>query len=129
VSVQYLIDRDGSIFQLMPDSWMGRHVIGLNHCAIGIENVGGLNGKDDLTEEQLAANIFLVRHIKKKHPGVEYLIGHHEYRKFEGHSLWLEKDSGYRTVKTDPGDGFMSRLGGIFPELRKTLPTASALPL
>jgi len=118
VSIHFLIDKDGSIYRLMPDNWMARHVIGLNHCAIGIENVGGVNGKDDLTEAQLEANIRLVRHLKGRHPKIKYLIGHHEYRKFEGHPLWLEKDSSYRTAKSDPGDGFMSRLGAEFPRLR-----------
>lgn len=41
VSSHFLVDRDGSIYQLMPDDWMARHVIGLNHNAIGIENIGG----------------------------------------------------------------------------------------
>jgi len=36
------------------------------------------------------------------------MIGHHEYRKMESTSLWLEKDKGYRTVKSDPGKKFMS---------------------
>ena len=28
----------------------------------------------------------------------------------ESTSLWLEKDKGYRTVKSDPGDKFMSHI-------------------
>lgn len=118
VSAHYLIDRAGTIYRLMPDNWMARHVIGLNHCAIGIENVGGINGRDDLTGAQLAANIRLIRHLKWQYPKIQYLIGHHEYRKFEGHALWLETDSSYRTVKSDPGDKFMSRLGAEFSNLR-----------
>ncbi|MDQ7066938.1 MAG: N-acetylmuramoyl-L-alanine amidase [Sulfurimonas sp.] len=39
VSTHYLIDRDGEIYQLMPDNIMARHVIGLNYSSIGIENV------------------------------------------------------------------------------------------
>lgn len=64
VSSHYLVDRDGSIYQLMPENWMARHVIGLNHYAIGIENVGGIDGKDDLTEKQVEANAFLVCYLK-----------------------------------------------------------------
>ena len=108
VSAHYLVDRDGTVYRLMPDNWMARHVIGLNYSAIGIENVGGKeNKKDDLTPAQLKANIALVKYLKKKYPTIEYLIGHHEYRRMERTPLWLEKDKGYRTVKNDPGDRFM----------------------
>jgi len=104
VSVPYLIDKDGTIYQLMPDNWMGRHVIGLNYSSIGIENVGKLG---TLTEAQSKANIALIKHLQAKYPTLEYLIGHSEYRCFENHPLWLEKDKGYRTEKEDPGHTFM----------------------
>ena len=45
VSAHYLVDRDGTIYALMPDNYMARHVIGLNYSAIGIENIGGNNDK------------------------------------------------------------------------------------
>lgn len=108
VSAHYLVDRDGSILQLMPDTVMARHVIGLNHCAIGIENVGGTPGTP-LTRAQLRANEWLVRQLAARYD-IRYLIGHYEYTQFEGHPLWLEKDSGYRTEKTDPGRPFMKKI-------------------
>lgn len=108
VSAHFLIDRDGTIYQLMPENWMARHVIGLNYCTIGIENVGGEgNKKEDLTPAQEKANIALVRYLKTKYPTINYLIGHHEYRDFENTPLWLESDKGYRTEKVDPGEKFM----------------------
>lgn len=111
VSSQFLVDRDGKIYRLMPENWMARHVIGLNYSSIGIENVGGYgNRKDDLTPAQIQANIDLVRYLKAKYPSIEYLVGHHEYRQMENTSLWLEKDKGYRTVKNDPGDAFMLKI-------------------
>lgn len=109
VSSQFLIDQDGTIFQLLPETTMARHVIGLNHCAIGIENVGGIGDKP-LTKKQLKSNIRLIRHLKKKYPEIEYVIGHFEYTYFEGHELWLEKDDGYRTEKTDPGIDFINTI-------------------
>jgi len=109
VSSQFLIDQDGTIYRLLPDTTMARHVIGLNHCAIGIENVGG-TGDKPLTKAQLNSNIKLIRHLKKKYPDIEYIIGHFEYTYFEGHELWLEKDDGYRTVKTDPGIDFINAI-------------------
>jgi len=105
VSAHYLVDRDGTIYRLMPDNHMARHVIGLNYSAIGVENVA--KNAEDLTPAQLKANIALVKYLKRKYPTIRYLIGHHEYRKMEKTPLWLEKDRGYRTKKYDPGAKFM----------------------
>jgi len=109
VSSQYLVDRDGTVYRLMPETFMARHVIGLNHSAIGIENVGGTENTP-LTEAQLKANIKLIRYLKKKFPEIEYVIGHFEYPNFEGTELWLEKDADYRTEKTDPGKEFIQNI-------------------
>ncbi|SEC39323.1 N-acetylmuramoyl-L-alanine amidase [Maribacter dokdonensis] len=122
VSSQFMIDRDGTIYQLLPETTMARHVIGLNHCAIGIENVGGT---DDLplTKAQLKSNIWLVRYLEDKYD-IDYLIGHYEYTLFENHPLWLEQDEGYRTKKTDPGTAFMNDVRKAVKDLNfKKLPT------
>jgi beta-N-acetylhexosaminidase len=109
VSSQFMVARDGTIYRLMPETWMARHVIGLNYSSIGIENVGGKGNKiDDLTPAQRQANIDLVFYLKAKYPSIEYLVGHHKYKQMESTSLWLEKDKGYRTVKADPGEKFMN---------------------
>jgi beta-N-acetylhexosaminidase len=107
VSAHFLVDRDGTIYRLMPETWMARHVIGLNYDAIGVENVGGTEGREDLTDAQVEANVRLVRALTRRYPTLEYLIGHMEYRELEGHPLWRERDSGYRTEKIDPGYRFM----------------------
>ncbi|MFA6946365.1 MAG: peptidoglycan recognition family protein [Pedobacter sp.] len=107
VAAQFLVDRDGVIFRQLPETAFARHVIGLNYCAIGVENVGGSNAP--LTEEQLEANVALIRYLKKKY-NIEYVIGHHEYKSFIGHPLWKEKDPNYLTSKNDPGDEFMSKI-------------------
>lgn len=108
VSAHFLVDRDGQIYRLMPETVMARHVIGLNHVAIGVENVGGTE-TTPLTREQLKANIKLVKYLKSKYD-IQYVIGHHEYANFEGHTLWKEKDEGYRTTKYDPGEKFMKKI-------------------
>lgn len=121
VSVPYLIDRDGTIYQLMPDTVFARHVIGLNHTAIGIENVGDGN-QHPLTEAQYEANKNLIRHLAEKYD-IDYVIGHHEYQRFKNHPLWLEKDPDYLTEKDDPGDEFMKRLRSDLNDLNfKPLP-------
>lgn len=116
VSAQFLVDFDGTIYSLMPETFMARHVIGLNLSSIGIENVGG--NEKTLTTEQLRANIELVKYLKEKYKTIEYLIGHYEYRKFEKHPLFLEKDAKYRTIKHDPSVDFMENLRVNFPDLK-----------
>ncbi len=116
VSAQFLVDFDGTIYSTMPETYMARHVIGLNLSSIGIENIGG--NKKPLTKEQLKANIKLVKYLKEKYKTIEYLIGHYEYTKFENHSLFLEKDKNYRTIKHDPDENFMESLRANFPDLK-----------
>ena len=119
VSAHYLIDRDGTVYHLMPDTLLARHVIGLNYCAIGIENVGD-GGKNPLTEKQFRANYLLIKQLHKKYK-IKYLIGHHEYTKFKGSKIWKETDPNYQTIKSDPGDEFMNKLRQKFKKLRKDL--------
>ncbi|MCK0159575.1 peptidoglycan recognition family protein [Allomuricauda sp. F6463D] len=108
VSSHFLVDQDGTIYRLMSETTMARHTIGLNHCAIGIENVGGTE-ELPLTKQQVKANIYLVDYLASKYD-IEYVIGHQEYTLFEDHPLWLEVDDGYRTKKTDPGMDFVEKV-------------------
>lgn len=129
VGIQFVVDRDGKVYRLFSETAMVRHVIGLNHVAIGIENIGsedispaqlqGRIGNDgnglQLTPAQLSANVALIRGLKQRHPGIEWVIGHQEYRDFEhprhpGRSLFVEAIAGYRTEKSDPGQRFMAEL-------------------
>lgn len=110
VSTHFMVERDGTIHQLMPLDFMARHVIGLNYSAIGIENVGGEKHKPNLTVEQLSSNIQLVNYLKKEFKSIEFVAAHSEYRCFEKNRLWLEKDVNYRTQKQDPGRDFMRDL-------------------
>ena len=116
VSAHFLVDFDGTIYSMMPETYMARHVIGLNLSSIGIENVGG--NKKALTKEQLEANIKLVEYLKEKYKTIKYLIGHYEYTNGENHPLFLEKDKNYRTIKHDPDMNFMESLRSNFPDLR-----------
>ena len=45
VCAHYVIDRDGTVYQLVPTSIMCRHTVGLNCTAIGIEHVGRTDGQ------------------------------------------------------------------------------------
>lgn len=120
VGVQFVIDQDGTIYQFYPETVMARHVIGMNHLAIGIENIGdGDIGDSDkshpLTEAQLLSNAKLIKYLAGKYPHINTMIGHSEYRLLEDaahpdHALFFEKLPEYRTVKTDPGENFLKKL-------------------
>jgi N-acetylmuramoyl-L-alanine amidase len=110
VSSQYLVDRDGTIYQLMEDTLFARHTIGLNYCAIGIENVGGSSAP--LTDKQVDANVALIRHLYGLFPGIEYLIGHSEYVRFRNTPIWRETNAKYITYKSDPGNAFLAKVRG-----------------
>lgn len=114
VSSQFIIDRDGTVYQLMEPNLFARHTIGLNYCAIGIENIGSKS--QPLTEKQVLANVQLVRYLTKKYK-IEYLIGHSEYGAFRGSKLWKETDPNYFTVKEDPGKDFMKKVRLLVTDL------------
>jgi len=111
VGVHFLVDRDGSIYSLLPTNIMGRHVIGFNYTSIGIENVA-MRPKD-LTAQQAIADAALIEDLLHRFPSIRFLIGHHEYmnRDAPHFALFTEQDPGYHpTIKTDPGPEFMSDL-------------------
>lgn len=114
VSSHYLVDRDGTIYQLLPDTVFARHVIGLNYCAIGVENVGSDNYP--LTQAQLKANESLVRYLCKKY-SIQYLIGHYEHTWFKNTPLWRESDPYYHSDKRDPGRTFMKNIRNELQDL------------
>jgi N-acetylmuramoyl-L-alanine amidase len=116
VSAHFLVDRDGSIYRLMPETWMARHCIGLNHLAIGIENVGD-GDKLPLTPAQVQSDAALVRYLAAKYP-ITHLIGHMEYRKMEGTPFFLELDPKYRNTKPDPGAEFMRKVRELVADLK-----------
>jgi N-acetyl-anhydromuramyl-L-alanine amidase AmpD len=108
VSAHFVVDRDGTIYRLLPETLMARHTIGLNRSAVGIENVGG--PRWPLTDAQLTANARLVRDLVARYPGIRLLLGHREYGRLRATPLWEERDPTYFTGKEDPGDGFIERL-------------------
>jgi len=117
VSAHYLVDRDGTLYQLAGEDDLCRHIIGFNHTAIGIENVAV--DADDLTTAQLEANAALISRIVQRQPSIRYLLGHHEYRdrSLPHYQLYREVDPTYRfTNKVDPGPLFMTRLRALLDQ-------------
>ena len=110
VASQFIVDRDGTTWRLMPETNFARHIIGYNHCAIGIENVGGYDGREDLTEAQLAANVRLIKYLHAKYPTIKYVFGHYQQDAARASGLFIEHVPDYYAIKTDPGPKFMSGL-------------------
>ena len=111
VGIHYIVDTDGSIYSLIPDSVIARHIIGFNHVSIGIENIAA--SASHLTDEQLASNVQLVKFLSDRHHTINYLIGHDEYNDttLAHYSLYRSLDANYTPYdKPDPGSQFMTRL-------------------
>ena len=110
VASQFLVDRDGTIYQLTPATAFCRHAIGYNWCSIGIENVGGADDTENLTEAQLQANIQLIRYLHQQYPTIQYVFGHYQQVAAHASGLYHEDVPGYHSIKADPGPQFMRGL-------------------
>ncbi len=108
VSAHFLVDRNGTIYRLQLATRYARHCIGLNHTAIGIENVGDETAAP-LTRAQLAADAALVRELVAQFP-IKYLLGHYEVMQFRANPMFVERDATYSNDKPDPDAAFMTAL-------------------
>jgi hypothetical protein len=117
----FVVDRDGTIYRLIPETRMGRHAIGVNHIAIGVENVGD-EKKYPLTDAQVTANVALIRDLAARFP-IERVVGHHEVAALRGTPWYVERVRGYRNAKGDPGARFMAAVrAGLGPSPLATPP-------
>lgn len=117
VGIHYVVDKDGTIHHLLPDSIMARHIIGFNHVALGIENVA--YDSTDLTLAQLMSNARLIKFLATRHPEIRYLIGHSEYgdQALPHYKLIRINDPTYVPYdKPDPGNAFLSELRKLLKE-------------
>jgi beta-N-acetylhexosaminidase len=75
----FVVDRDGTIYQLVRLSIMCRHTVGLNWTAIGIEHVGFSDAQILHDRRQLAASLKLTRWLRCRYGiAVKNVIGHSE---------------------------------------------------
>jgi hypothetical protein len=65
VSVHYVIDRNGDIYQMVSDNERANHCMGTNESSIGIEHVG--TETDPLTAPQAAASVALIRWLLQQY--------------------------------------------------------------
>ena len=73
----FIVDRDGTIHQLVRLKWMCRHTVGLNHVAFGIEHVGTSDADVMGRRRQLEASLRLTRWLQDRY-GIRDVIGHAE---------------------------------------------------
>ena len=77
----FVIDKDGTIYQLVPLGIMCRHTVGLNYTAIGIEHVGTSDSAVLGNPRVLRASIKLTRWLRCTNGiRVRDVIGHNESR-------------------------------------------------
>jgi hypothetical protein len=79
VCAHFIVDRDGTIHQLVRLKWMCRHTVGLNHVAFGIEHVGVSDGDVMGRRRQVASSLRLTRWLRSRYGiRVRNVIGHAE---------------------------------------------------
>jgi N-acetylmuramoyl-L-alanine amidase len=75
----FVIDRDGTIYQLVPLNTMCRHTVGLNWTAIGIEHVGTSDASILQNPKQIAASLKLTLWLMHRFDiSLPNVIGHNE---------------------------------------------------
>ncbi len=75
----FVIDRDGTIYQLVPLTTMCRHTVGLNWTAIGIEHVGTSDAQVLSDPRQLRASLELTLWLMHRYGiSLPNVIGHSE---------------------------------------------------
>jgi beta-N-acetylhexosaminidase len=75
----FVIDRDGTIYQLVPLNTMCRHTVGLNWTAIGIEHVGTSDASILQNPKQIAASLKLTLWLMHRFGiSLPNVIGHNE---------------------------------------------------
>jgi beta-N-acetylhexosaminidase len=75
----FVIDRDGTIYQLVPLGLMCRHTVGLNYTSFGIEHVGMSDQQILGDRRQMTASLRLTRWLRCRYGiAVKNVIGHNE---------------------------------------------------
>ena len=75
----FVVDRDGTIYQLVPLGVMCRHTVGLNYASIGIEHVGTSDAELLHDRAQLRSSLELSAWLVGRfHVRIRNVIGHSE---------------------------------------------------
>ena len=75
----FIVDRDGTIYQLVPLNVMCRHTVGLNYVAIGIEHVGLSDAQVLGDAAQMRSSLALTAWLMSRYRiALANVIGHNE---------------------------------------------------
>jgi beta-N-acetylhexosaminidase len=75
----FIVDTNGTIYQLVSVGTICRHTVGLNWTALGIEHVGYSDGQVLGNGRQMSASLRLVRWLRCRfHVPIKDVIGHNE---------------------------------------------------
>lgn len=118
-SVHFMIDRDGTIYQLLPLNRRATGTYGVNHCALQVEMVAVDEADLMNNPALLKASFRLARSLSARfHIDPTHIYGHHQVS--QGRSAVPAyrdlADSAYPTsyppacARTDPGEGYMGWL-------------------
>ena len=114
----FVIDRDGTIHQLVPLDIMCRHTVGLNWTAIGIEQVGYSDSQILENPPQIEASLALVHWLRCRfHITINNVIGHNEslaspYHHEDVTSLRSQTHGDFNRADMDIYRAKLSALGG-----------------
>jgi beta-N-acetylhexosaminidase len=79
ICAHFVVDRDGTIYQLVSLTVMCRHTVGLNWTAIGIEHVGRSDAEILRNRRQMASSLALSAWLMQHYRiGLGDVIGHNE---------------------------------------------------
>ncbi len=79
ICAHFVIDTDGTIYQLVPLQVMCRHTVGLNWTAIGIEHVGTSDAQVLSNPREMRSSLALTAWLMSRfHIGLGDVIGHNE---------------------------------------------------
>jgi N-acetylmuramoyl-L-alanine amidase len=118
VCSHFVIDRDGTTYQLVPLDIMCRHTVGLNYTAIGVEQVGFTDAEIMNNPRQLDASLTLVRWLRCRfHISVANVIGHNESLSSPYHhenvaALRTQTHDDFRRADMDVYRARLAALGG-----------------
>ena len=117
-----MIDRDGTIYQLVPVTIMCRHTVGLNYTAIGIEHVGRSDAQVLGNRRQLAASLRLTRMLQGRYAiQTRNVIGHNESRSSPFHRERVER------LRTQTHADFPRAAMDVYRRRLESLPAPASL--
>ena len=122
VCSHYVIDRDGTAYELVPPRIMCRHTVGLNYTAIGIEHVGQSDAQVMGNARQRAASLRLTRMLQGRYGiATKNVIGHNENRSSPYHRERVAR------LRSQTHGDFPKPVMDSYRRLLRAMPAAASL--